>query len=367
MTTDSTTPEVQDTVPVVKAPVQDMGFAINQIAEANNQIREKETTIGTLSAKEADLQKSVAALEANKRNLEEENNKKYNEGKDIGVRKEELMQVAQENIQKETEALEALRVEISTERETLEKEKAEVEAGRAEADRIRIDNEKVSAELESKILEAKRLSSGRDGTLEAIKTERAEVDTERKKTQILKDETTQIMEENKTILEKIEESRAGAEETFEAIRQERAENERIKAIAQAEVGSADFIKNEAHRLVMVFRQALHTFISVNGSTVRIPDLTPEDLKFVAKDIISQIPDFDFFAEFPEHFADKVVPESTAPTEANWEKMTKPQLAEQAKNLFNIDLDPILFTQKQMVEELNKAKIAFEKASSTVTE
>lgn len=275
------------------------------------------------------------------------------------------MQVAQENIQKETEALEALRVEIAQEKDELAKERAEVEAGRAEADRIRIDNEKVSAELESKILEAKRLSSGRDGTLEAIKTERAEVDTERKKTQILKDETTQIMEENKTILEKIEESRAGAEETFEAIRQERAENERIKAIAQAEVGSADFIKNEAHRLVMVFRQALHTFISVNGSTVRIPDLTPEDLKFVAKDIISQIPDFDFFAEFPEHFADKVVPESTAPTEANWEKMTKPQLVEQAKNLFNIDLDPILFTQKQMVEELNKAK--FEKVATPVTE
>lgn len=74
MSTDSTTE-----VPEVKAPVQDMGFAINQIAEANNQIREKETTLTTLAAKEADLQKSVAALEVNKRNLEEENNKKYNE------------------------------------------------------------------------------------------------------------------------------------------------------------------------------------------------------------------------------------------------------------------------------------------------
>lgn len=68
-----------DSTPEVKAPVQDMGFAINQIAEANNQIREKETTLGALAAKEADLQKSVAALEANKKNLEDENNRKHNE------------------------------------------------------------------------------------------------------------------------------------------------------------------------------------------------------------------------------------------------------------------------------------------------
>lgn len=79
MTTDSTTPEV----PTVQAPVQDMGFAINQIAEANNQIRAKEASIEGLASKESELQKSIAALEENKKNLEAENNKKFNEGKDI--------------------------------------------------------------------------------------------------------------------------------------------------------------------------------------------------------------------------------------------------------------------------------------------
>lgn len=231
MTTDSTTPEV----PTVQAPVQDMGFAINQIAEANNQIRAKESTLEALSAKEADLQKSVAALEVNKKNLEEENNKKFNEGKDIGARKEELLNVASENVKAEVEKLETLRVEITSEQEALAKERSEVESGRAEAERIRLENEKVSAELESKIAEAKRLSSGREDKLEAIRLERAEVDTELKKTQLLKDETTAEAERNKEILEKIEEAQKNANETFDTVRAERAENERIKAIAQAEV------------------------------------------------------------------------------------------------------------------------------------
>lgn len=347
-TTDNTSPEV----PVVPPAVQDMGFAINQIAEANNQIRAKESTLESLAAKESDLQKSVAALEANKKNLEEENNKKFMEGKDIGARKEELMQVASENIKAETEKLEALRVEIAAEQEALAKERAEVEAGRAEAERIRLDNERVSAELESKIAEAKRLSSGREDKLEAIRLERAEVDTELKKTQLLKDETTAEAERNKEILEKIEQAQKDASETFDTVRAERAEIERIKAIAQAEVGSADFIKNEAHRLVMIFRQALQTYISVNGTTVKISDLTQEDLKFVAKDLISQIPDFDFFAEFPEAFADKDT-SGTAQTEVNWEKMTKPQLVIEGREKFGLEMSMDL-TQKDMVATLNSS-------------
>lgn len=220
------------------------------------------------------------------------------------------MQAASENMATETAALEKLRAEVTAEKEELEKEKAEVEAGKSEAERIRLDNEKANADLESKVLEAKRLSGNREGQLIDLQNERQAIETEAKRTEILKKETTAVAEENKAILEKIEEARAQAEVTFEAIRKEREENERIKTIAQAEVGSADFIKNEAHRLVMIFRQALGTFLSVNGHTVRIPDLKEEDLKFIAKDIISQIPDFDFFAEFPEHFADKVTPEIT---------------------------------------------------------
>jgi hypothetical protein len=114
---------------------------------------------------------------------------------------------------------------------------------------------------------------------------------------------------------------------------------------------------------MIFRQALHTFLSVNGHTVRIPDLTEADLKFVAKDIISQIPDFDFFAEFPEHFADKIVPETTeiettAPATPNWSKMSKAKLVEEGKTLFNLDMD-IEKTQKELIAELEAAKTAKE--------
>lgn len=220
------------------------------------------------------------------------------------------MQAASENMALETANLEKLRAEIAEEKEAIEKEKAEVEAGKSEAERVRLDNEKANADLESKVLEAKRLSGNREGQLIDLQNERQAIETEAKRTEILKKETTAVTEENRKILEKIEEARTQAEETFEAIRKEREENERIKNIAQAEVGSADFIKNEAYRLLMIFRQALGTFLSVNGHIVRIPDLKEADLKFIIKDLVAQIPDFDFFAEFPEHFADKVTPEIT---------------------------------------------------------
>lgn len=226
------------------------------------------------------------------------------------------MQAASENMATETASLEKLRAEVTAEKEELEKEKEQVEAGKAEAERVRLDNEKANADLESKILEAKRLSENREGQLIDLKNERQAIETEAKRTEILKKETTQVFEENKAILAKIEDAQSQAEVTFEAIRKEREENERIKTIAQAEVGSADFIKNEAYRLLMIFRQAMHTFLTMNGHKISIPDLKEEDLKFVAKDIISQIPNFDFLAEFPEHFADKVtqeiIPEETTP-------------------------------------------------------
>lgn len=83
--TTTESPEVPNTQQ--KPVVTNIGFAINEIAEANNQIRAKEVVINDLSAKEDELKKSIETLELNKVNLEKENLQKMNEGKDIGVRK----------------------------------------------------------------------------------------------------------------------------------------------------------------------------------------------------------------------------------------------------------------------------------------
>lgn len=106
---------------------------------------------------------------------------------------------------------------------------------------------------------------------------------------------------------------------------------------------------------MIFRQALHTFISVNGSTVRIPDLTEDDLKFVAKDIINQIQDFDFFAEFPEHFADKIISEKEG--EVDYNEFTKPQLAIEAREKYGIELSTDLKKDEMIAAIVEAAKNA----------
>lgn len=74
--TTTDTPEVPSTQQPV---VTNIGFAINEIAEANNQIRAKEVVINDLSAKEDELKKSIETLELNKINLEKENLQKMNE------------------------------------------------------------------------------------------------------------------------------------------------------------------------------------------------------------------------------------------------------------------------------------------------
>lgn len=104
---------------------------------------------------------------------------------------------------------------------------------------------------------------------------------------------------------------------------------------------------------MIFRQALQTYISVNGTTVKIPDLTLEDLKFVAKDIIYQIPDFDFLVEFPEAFAGEIA-KNQVKTEVNLEKMTKPQLIIEGREKFGLEMSMDL-TQKDMIATLIDAK------------
>lgn len=75
-----TTTESPEVPSIQQQPVvTNIGFAINEIAEANNQIRAKEVVINDLSAKEDELKKSIETLELNKVNLEKENIQKMNE------------------------------------------------------------------------------------------------------------------------------------------------------------------------------------------------------------------------------------------------------------------------------------------------
>lgn len=271
-----------------KDTVTDIGTAINQIAEANIQIRDKDATISALSSTLEKLQADITTLETNKKNLEAENNKIFGENSSGRKRFEERERDSMDHMTGEREKFEQEKQEIQKERETIQTEREALEATKNDIERLKIDIENERATLLALETESKRLSSGRALELEALEKEKEGIIQEGKKTKITKNQIEKEAEENRLILERIKEAQAGAEETFANIQKERQENERLKTIAQSEVASADFIKNEAYRLVMVFRQALHTFVQVNGTTVRIVDLTDEDMKFVARDILEQV-------------------------------------------------------------------------------
>lgn len=271
-----------------KDTVTDLGTAINQIAEANTQIRCKEANISELYTTVEKLKTEIETLETNKKNLEAENNKIFGENSNGRKRLEEREKDSMDHMTGEREKFESEKQEIQKERETIQTEREALEATKNEIERLKLDIENERATLLALETESKRLSSGRSLELEALEKEKEGIIQEGKKTKITKNQIEKEAEENRQILERIKEAQAGSEETFANIQKERQENERLKTIAQSEVASADFIKNEAYRLVMVFRQALHTFVQVNGTTVRIADLTDEDMKFVARDILEQV-------------------------------------------------------------------------------
>jgi len=44
----------------------------------------------------------------------------------------------------------------------------------------------------------------------------------------------------------------------------------------------------AHTLLLVFRQALHTYVQFNGTEIKIPELTNEHKQFIAKTLLEEV-------------------------------------------------------------------------------
>lgn len=267
--------------------VDNLVTGIEAIAEANNIIKAKDASIKELETREAVLKDSIAALETNKANLEKENSKIFSENKDAEARKLDQTTAAEENMKKLHAELEKEREAIKKEREEAEVIKAEAERVKAEAERLVEENKQVQAEVDSKTLEVKRLSEGRKQQIEDAKAEREANETACKRLEILKAEVEKEKIEKENQAERIELANKEAAETYDRVHDERVKAEAIKQTAQQEQEAANFIKNEAYKLTMIMRQALHTFVQVNGTEIRVAEITDAHRLLIIRDLIAQ--------------------------------------------------------------------------------
>jgi hypothetical protein len=173
---------------------------------------------------------------------------------------------------------------------------------KAEAERLVEENKQVQAEVDSKTLEVKRLSEGRAKQIEDVKVEREANEAACKHLEILKGEVEKEKAEKEQILARIEEANKSTQERSDELIKQHQDAENMKRIAQQEQEAANFIKNESYKLTMIMRQALHTFVQMNGTEVRVKDITDEHRTLIIRDMLSQY-------ETPVSIADFFSPEA----------------------------------------------------------
>ena len=366
--------------------VDNLVTGIEVIAEANNIIKAKDASIKELEEREAVLKDSIAALETNKANLERENSKIYGDNKDAEARKISQGKEAEENMRKLHDKIQAEREALQIERAEAEKVKAEAERAKAEAERIAGENKQAQAELDSKVLETKRLSENRKQQIDSAKAEKEANEAACRRLEILKAEVEKEKIEKENQAERIELANKEAQEIYDRVHDERVKAEAIKTTAQQEQEAANFIKNEAYKVTMIMRQALHTFVQVNGTDVRVPEITDAHRLIMIRDFLAQCetpievsalftpeqiksayevlfplgaPDTDILETEEQKKAREAIqskeikndPKNTEEEVTDFKKLPKAQLAVFAKENYGLDLNIDDNTHTQMVQAI----------------
>jgi hypothetical protein len=261
---------------------------VNKIATAINVLKEKEAIIKDLSSKEINLIANITKLESDKKALETENLKIFKSTEALNNRdvseienkkafyeaKEEELKTKEEELKtKEWEILEMI-----NKGKILNQENLKLEA----------KNKQLSDEAESKVKEAAYLKSSREWELKAIEEAQTKLNIERKHLETLKNEIQKQSAENTEILKEVNRSKADIQNQFDELHKFKQDNEILRNNAQRDINSSDYLLWVLRNMVMVFRQELTRFIQINGSQVRIAELTNEHRQIIIDDLKKQI-------------------------------------------------------------------------------
>lgn len=261
--------------------------AILQIADANNIIKEKTTSIESLQRQEEELNVEITRYETSRDEIKKEAQDSANELERIKLAISTTKENEEKNVNVRIEELDTKEADLVEREKSYSDSLIEIERNRAEGQKITEDNTKAQANVDSKLEEAKRLSSQRKDETNALETKRSEAETATKRMEEQVKELEKATAEHEKARKGSEESRKGAEILHDEVNKSRETAERARQESISENNCAEYNKGMAKNLLEVFRQALHSYCQINGTAIQIAELTNEHKKWIAKDLMSQ--------------------------------------------------------------------------------
>ena len=198
--------------------------------------------------------------------------------------------IAKDSLDEEASNISEARIAIEEEFKLFVEEKSKIDAMKNEYEKIRLEIEKTKEEMKSRNKEISESKENQSNELSTIKTLRSSQETERLNLEMLRKETIEIAETNRAILEEIKVAKDGSEKLMNDINEARQKAEDRRMAAQNEISSASYAQEMARNMMIVFRQALNTYIQIAGQEIKIPEITDENRRFIAKDLLSQCAD-----------------------------------------------------------------------------
>lgn len=262
--------------------------AILKIADANNIIKEKASSIANLEKREAKEKADLARYETSRDEVKKEVEEEARKLEALKKASAELQANQTTGLDARSDELDKREADLVAREEASQASLIEIERNRAEGQKIAEENAKAQADVDSKLDEAKRLSSQRKDETNALEAKRLEAEIAIKR---MEEQATVVSQETakyESVRADIQASEQNATTIHENIQKERQQAEREKLEARTENNSAEYNKGIAQQLIAAFRQALHTYAQINGTAIQIPELTDEHKVWIAEDLLRQV-------------------------------------------------------------------------------
>jgi hypothetical protein len=225
-----------------------------------------------------------------------------------------------------TQSPEEILASIQSERAAVMAEREALESDKQSFAHIQGEHEAMKARMEAMEVREASLVKIREGELIHIQKVHAEVNHAIEQQKALEKRNLEIFNDIQTNSVKVHEANKQSESLVKETLKARDEAEDRRLAAVADISMASHAQEMAKTLTAIFRNALNSHIQIQGTGVKIPEITDEHRRFIAADLLSQCSP----REIPEQVTDGKV-ESLA-KEFDEAKEIEVILAKQAESL-----------------------------------
>jgi chromosome segregation ATPase len=265
--------------------IESMPGALEKIAEANQVIRSKASEINKLGSRVEELKKEEQRLSANVEELRNEAKGIFDSNKASERAKETMQKTVEEGVSMREEAVAMKEAELEAREAEIAGRETKVADQVREVDLTFAKSREKSDKAESVSAEALRLKDLYEKESVRLANERRLLEVENKKAEVLKSEILKLKKDTEAKTKRLKEFEGETSNQSESFSKERAEIAESAEKARREISAADFLKNEAQKIVTIVRQELHRYVQIAGVAISIPELTEDHKKICAETLL----------------------------------------------------------------------------------